>query len=42
MTVAQLLPVRSSADTEGDVARMLGKLEANGGALTILRYVANE
>lgn len=41
MTVVQLLPVRSSADTEGDVARMLEKLEANGSALTILRYVAN-
>jgi 4-carboxymuconolactone decarboxylase len=36
-----MLPLRSSADTDGDVARLLGKLEANGSALTILRYVAN-
>jgi hypothetical protein len=35
------VPRRSAADTEGDVARVLAKLEATGQDLTILRLVAN-
>jgi len=33
--------MRSSADTEGDVERVLGKLEARGTDLRVVRYVAN-
>lgn len=32
---------RTAADTDGDVARVLGKLEARGSALAVARYVAN-
>src|SRR5258705_447210 len=35
------VPRRSAADTEGDVARVLAKLEATGNDLTITRIVAN-
>lgn len=35
------LPLRSSADTAGDVARVLAKLEATGRDLPIVRAVAN-
>jgi alkylhydroperoxidase family enzyme len=35
------LPRRTSADTEGEVSRVLGKLEASGQDLTILRLLAN-
>ena len=35
------LPLRSSADTEGEVARVLGKLEESGNDLRILRLLAN-
>lgn len=35
------LPYRTSSDTEGDVARILGKLEAGGKDLAIIRLVAN-
>jgi hypothetical protein len=35
------IPRRSSADTESEVARVLGKLEASGQDLTVLRILAN-
>jgi len=35
------LPRRTAADTDGDVARVLGKLEASGQDLLILRLLAN-
>jgi alkylhydroperoxidase family enzyme len=35
------LPFRSSADTEGDVHRVMGKLEAANGAIGIMRLMAN-
>lgn len=35
------LPFRTSADTEGEVQRVLAKLESNGKDLTISRLVAN-
>jgi alkylhydroperoxidase family enzyme len=35
------LQPRSSADTEGDVQRILGKLESTGNDLRVVRYVAN-
>jgi 4-carboxymuconolactone decarboxylase len=35
------LQLRSSADTEGDVQRILGKLESTGNDLRVVRYVAN-
>ena len=35
------IPLRSSADTEGEVARVLGKLEESGNDLRILRLLAN-
>lgn len=35
------IPRRSSSDTEGEVARVLGKLEASGQDLTVLRILAN-
>lgn len=35
------LELRSSADTEGDVKRILGKLETTGNDLRVVRYVAN-
>jgi 4-carboxymuconolactone decarboxylase len=36
------LPRRTSGDTSGDVGRVLGKLEASGQDLTILRLLAND
>lgn len=41
MANRDLLALRSSKDTEGDVAALLAKLEASGSNLTILRYLAN-
>lgn len=41
MVVHTSLARRTSRDTEGDVARVLGKLEASGRDLTILRVMAN-
>jgi len=38
----ETIPRRSSADTEGDVQRVLGKLEASGQDMTVLRIMANE
>ncbi|MBW3664284.1 MAG: carboxymuconolactone decarboxylase family protein [Actinobacteria bacterium] len=35
------LPLRSSADTDGEVSRVLGKLESSDQDLTVLRLVAN-
>ena len=35
------LPLRTAADTEGDVSRVLGKLEGSGKDLRILRVLAN-
>lgn len=35
------LPRRTSADTEGEVQRVLGKIEASGQNLLVLRLVAN-
>lgn len=37
----EAIPRRTSADTEGEVSRVLGKLEASGQDLTILRMLAN-
>ena len=37
----EAIPRRTSRDTEGEVARVLGKLEASGQDLTILRMLAN-
>jgi alkylhydroperoxidase family enzyme len=36
------IPRRTAADTEGDVHRILGKLEATGQNMTVLRIMANE
>jgi alkylhydroperoxidase family enzyme len=38
---APRLPLRSSADTEGDTKRVLGKLEETGNTWTLLRMLAN-
>lgn len=35
------LPLRTAADTDGDVSRVLGKLEAKGLDMRILRVLAN-
>jgi alkylhydroperoxidase family enzyme len=35
------IPRRTSADTQGDVARVLSKLESSGQDLTVLRILAN-
>ena len=35
------LPLRTSADTDGDVARVLAKLESSGLSLKVLRILAN-
>jgi 4-carboxymuconolactone decarboxylase len=35
------LPLRSSTDTEGEVQRVLGKLEGRGSDLTVVRMIAN-
>jgi 4-carboxymuconolactone decarboxylase len=40
-TERQRLPLRTSADTEGDVQRVLSKIEATGQNLKILRALAN-
>jgi alkylhydroperoxidase family enzyme len=36
------IPRRTAADTSGDVSRVLGKLEASGQNLTIVRLLAND
>jgi alkylhydroperoxidase family enzyme len=38
----EAIPRRTAADTEGDVQRVLGKLEASGQNMTVLRIMANE
>lgn len=38
---ARRLPLRSSGDTEGEVQRVLGKLEGRGTDLTVVRMMAN-
>jgi 4-carboxymuconolactone decarboxylase len=41
VTIRGRLPLRTSQDTEGDVARLLGKLEQSDSAFAILRTLAN-